>query len=183
MAPRRAGSPTRTSPSATSGGSSRGAGTALETRRSGGRSTAGREPTWNRSWCTSTPRARRRAPTSSARSDSSCAHTLVETLSRSTPPERETGLALSAIRPPTASRQSLLAMGGRKRAKRFSPARRRIASKLSGAMELRMRLGDFMGLPALLRYSPAWPSPPEPPGRKTRLVGRCGQVGPIRPPT
>jgi hypothetical protein len=70
---------------------------------------------------------------SSVRNDNSCAQTLVAVRSTRIPFQSETGCALSAMRAPTASRQMDALIGGRARAKRFSPARSRILSTASGA--------------------------------------------------
>jgi hypothetical protein len=79
--------------------------------------------------------------------ESSCAQTLLGTRRSKTPPESETGDARSAMRAPTAPRQSVGATAGRTLAKRLSPARSRIPSRRSGAASggRRRRPVDFMG--------------------------------------
>ena len=152
---------------ASSGGTTRSVGTVRATRRSGGRSTAGRGPTRNRRDRASMAHSRSRAHTSSASSDSSCAHTLLVTRRISVPSCNHTGCARSAMRAPTASHQSLSGMGGRARAKRLSPARERIVSSASGdrrAWRDRLRTAH----PAYSNPSPSCPEYQ----RATALAGR-----------
>ena len=132
MARRSSGSATEARTRDSSSGISRVTGTARAMRRSGGRSTTGTAPTRKRSSRATTPRSFKRAHTSSARRESSLAHTLLGTRRRSVPSSSEIGKARSAIRAPTASRQTAAGTASRTRAKRFSPARSRIARSGSG---------------------------------------------------
>jgi hypothetical protein len=141
MAPRSEPSAMPSRPGATSGGTPRSPGTARTVHRSGGRSGGGRCPTRKRKARAWTPCSCRRAQSSSARSDSSCAQTLLGTRRRSVPASSDTGCACSAMRAPTALCHSFDGMGLHARANRFSPARRRMASSDSGARRVsRLRM-------------------------------------------
>jgi hypothetical protein len=97
---------------------------------------AGTAPTRKRSSRTVTVRSRRRAQISTDRRDSSFAHTLLGTRRSRTPPSSEMGQARSAMRGPTASLQSAAGIASRARAKRFSPARCKMARSGSGALSV-----------------------------------------------